>query len=557
MAIVVSEERGQIALAMNGRIDRGLTPDELRERLAHVRRAAARQRALDVRVRRLMAYHPFRHLGLKVVALALREPAVADRRRRARRRAHPARAARVPEHSVAARGRRRSARTASTSGCAARRRCSAAWSRRRRGGARPQQARPGSRLFHIRNEEVRSPFGVRGRAGHARHARHRAREVGDAAWCRWWRRSMASRRRASSVGPVTAEPATVEIAGPESRVKKLANATTEPVTVAGARDNVRDVVAVGSARFRGAAGQAAERHGDRRRPAGAGRARAARACRCGRAISAAGWRRRRSRPASVTVSVRGRREALAERPRRDHRRVRRPCRPRSRPVQSSGPGRSFPALRGQRDHSRRGRRHHQGDQVVVSIAKTARHANMRMPTHDCPDAIRWCRMLAIRPILAMTSMSHRLFGTDGVRGKAGEYPLDHETVARLGGGAGARDARRAAGQLRFIVGRDTRESGEWIERELARGVRSEGAHITTAGVMPDAGGRLRHPRDGLRRRPRHLRVAQSVSGQRHQGVLGPRREVHRSARAAGRSDRRRRELERSAAPRTCRSNGPT
>ena len=29
-------------------------------------------------------------------------------------------------------------------------------------------------------------------------------------------------------------------------------------------------------------------------------------------------------------------------------------------------------------------------------------------------------------------MAHRLFGTDGVRGKAGEYPLDHETVARLG-----------------------------------------------------------------------------------------------------------------------------
>jgi phosphomannomutase len=30
-------------------------------------------------------------------------------------------------------------------------------------------------------------------------------------------------------------------------------------------------------------------------------------------------------------------------------------------------------------------------------------------------------------------MAHQLFGTDGVRGKAGEYPLDHETVARVGG----------------------------------------------------------------------------------------------------------------------------
>ena len=80
-------------------------------------------------------------------------------------------------------------------------------------------------------------------------------------------------------------------------------------------------------------------------------------------------------------------------------------------------------------------------------------------------------------------MSHRLFGTDGVRGKAGEFPLDHETVARLG--AALVRAMRANGRpLRFIVGRDTRESGEWIERELARGVRSEGAEITSAGVIP-------------------------------------------------------------------------
>jgi phosphoglucosamine mutase len=83
-------------------------------------------------------------------------------------------------------------------------------------------------------------------------------------------------------------------------------------------------------------------------------------------------------------------------------------------------------------------------------------------------------------------MAHRLFGTDGVRGKAGDYPLDHETVARLGGalvramGGSARSGR----PLRFVVGRDTRESGEWIERELARGVHSAGAEITTAGVIP-------------------------------------------------------------------------
>jgi phosphoglucosamine mutase len=87
---------------------------------------------------------------------------------------------------------------------------------------------------------------------------------------------------------------------------------------------------------------------------------------------------------------------------------------------------------------------------------------------------------------------HRLFGTDGVRGRAGDYPLDHQTVARLGAALvralrpssalGAGVASTAA--LRFIIGRDTRESGEWIERELGRGVHAEGATITSAGVIP-------------------------------------------------------------------------
>ena len=77
----------------------------------------------------------------------------------------------------------------------------------------------------------------------------------------------------------------------------------------------------------------------------------------------------------------------------------------------------------------------------------------------------------------------RLFGTDGVRGRAGEYPLDHETVARIGA-ALVRSMSGAGRRLRLIAGRDTRESGEWIERELARGVRSAGGELTTAGVIP-------------------------------------------------------------------------
>ena len=80
----------------------------------------------------------------------------------------------------------------------------------------------------------------------------------------------------------------------------------------------------------------------------------------------------------------------------------------------------------------------------------------------------------------------QLFGTDGVRGKAGEYPLDHDDGGAPRRGAGPR--RCAAGDraaARSIVGRDTRESGEWIERELARGAGSAGRRrITSAGVIP-------------------------------------------------------------------------
>src|SRR6188768_1526672 len=78
----------------------------------------------------------------------------------------------------------------------------------------------------------------------------------------------------------------------------------------------------------------------------------------------------------------------------------------------------------------------------------------------------------------------RLFGTDGVRGKAGVYPLDHETVARLGAALVRAMGPSTERPLRFIIGRDTRESGDWIERELGRGVHAEGAAISTAGVIP-------------------------------------------------------------------------
>jgi len=66
---------------------------------------------------------------------------------------------------------------------------------------------------------------------------------------------------------------------------------------------------------------------------------------------------------------------------------------------------------------------------------------------------------------------------------AGEWPLDPPTIARLG----AAVARTHGGAPRILLGRDTRESGEWIEREFARGAVSAGAHVTSAGIMPTPG----------------------------------------------------------------------
>jgi phosphoglucosamine mutase len=92
--------------------------------------------------------------------------------------------------------------------------------------------------------------------------------------------------------------------------------------------------------------------------------------------------------------------------------------------------------------------------------------------------------------VAKTESVPKLFGTDGVRGTAGRYPLDRPTVRRLGAalvraqkaGPGAPDAGNGA--LNFLVGRDTRESGGWIEAELAHGASGEGASVTSIGVVP-------------------------------------------------------------------------
>ena len=167
------------------------------------------------------------------------DAAVADRRGRARRRAQPACAARVPQHARAARDRRRSAgdgRRAPARVVGAARPARAGRDRR---GARSQTGAARARgCSTCATTKCGRRSASRSRRSLPSTRVARAREVGDAGPCRWCRRSRASRRRASWSGGMTAEPATVEVVGPESRVRQLTEATTEPVSVAGSRERV-------------------------------------------------------------------------------------------------------------------------------------------------------------------------------------------------------------------------------------------------------------------------------------------------------------------------------
>jgi phosphoglucosamine mutase len=81
----------------------------------------------------------------------------------------------------------------------------------------------------------------------------------------------------------------------------------------------------------------------------------------------------------------------------------------------------------------------------------------------------------------------KLFGTDGIRGHAGEFPLDLETVGVIGSAISRCHEKRLGRPPRFIFGRDTRESGPAIEKALIAGAASEKAECESAGVITTPG----------------------------------------------------------------------
>lgn len=78
-------------------------------------------------------------------------------------------------------------------------------------------------------------------------------------------------------------------------------------------------------------------------------------------------------------------------------------------------------------------------------------------------------------------MRQRLFGTDGIRARAGVAPLDRSTLFRLGG------AIVAQGHRNILIGRDTRSSGPWIENVLAEAIELAGGQVSRSGVLTTPG----------------------------------------------------------------------
>jgi len=84
-------------------------------------------------------------------------------------------------------------------------------------------------------------------------------------------------------------------------------------------------------------------------------------------------------------------------------------------------------------------------------------------------------------------MGKHLFGTDGIRGIPGEYPLDDATLVRVGFALGRHVANSTGERAKVLVGRDTRESGPHIAQLLANGLAAAGAVPVSAGVLPTPG----------------------------------------------------------------------
>ena len=81
-------------------------------------------------------------------------------------------------------------------------------------------------------------------------------------------------------------------------------------------------------------------------------------------------------------------------------------------------------------------------------------------------------------------MSRKLFGTDGVRGRANTHPMTAEMALRLGAAAGRWFRRDGRNRHRVVIGKDTRLSGYMLENALTAGLTSTGMNVLLLGPVP-------------------------------------------------------------------------
>jgi len=83
-----------------------------------------------------------------------------------------------------------------------------------------------------------------------------------------------------------------------------------------------------------------------------------------------------------------------------------------------------------------------------------------------------------------TKKEKQYFGTDGIRGRVGEYPITPDFMLKLGWAAGKVFAKTDSGRSKILIGKDTRISGYMFEAALEAGLTSAGVDINLLGPMP-------------------------------------------------------------------------
>ena len=86
----------------------------------------------------------------------------------------------------------------------------------------------------------------------------------------------------------------------------------------------------------------------------------------------------------------------------------------------------------------------------------------------------------------MNDQGRQLFGTDGIRGVAGEFPLTEESTYLIGRALG-HDLMRGQQKAQAVMGQDTRESSAWIADRVAAGLAAVGVDVHSAGVITTPG----------------------------------------------------------------------